>query len=55
MPRLACPSWRLDYVERDALAGEFERVRVVQLVRREATPDPGAGSEPTELGADRGA
>jgi hypothetical protein len=49
------PERALDDVEWDALAGELERVRVAQLVRCEAAPDPGAGSEPTELGADRGA
>jgi hypothetical protein len=45
----------LDDVERDALAGELERVGVAQLVRRKAAPDPGAGGEPPELRADRGA
>jgi hypothetical protein len=45
----------LDDVQRHALAGEFERVRVTQLVRGEAPPDPGAGSEPAELAAHRGA
>ena len=44
----------LDDVERDALTGELERVRVAQLVRRKAAPDPRAGGEPAELGADRG-
>jgi hypothetical protein len=43
----------LDDVKRDALAGEFERVRVAQLVRREAAPDACAGREPAELRADR--
>ena len=50
MPELA-----LDDVERDALAGELQRVRVAQLVRGEAAPDPRLGGEPAELGADRGA
>jgi hypothetical protein len=45
----------LDDVQRHALAGEFERVRVAQLVRREPPPDAGARGEPAELGADRGA
>ena len=39
MPELA-----LDDVQRHALAGELERVRVAQLVRREAPPDAGAGA-----------
>jgi hypothetical protein len=41
MPELA-----LDDVQRHALASQLERVRVAQLVRREATPDPGASGEP---------
>jgi hypothetical protein len=45
----------LDDVQRHALASEFERMRVAQLVRREAPPDPGADGEPPELGADGGA
>jgi hypothetical protein len=45
----------LDDVERDALAGELERMRVAQLMRREAAPDPGADREPAELAADGGA
>jgi hypothetical protein len=45
----------LDDVECNAFAGELERVRVAQLVRRKAAPDPGAGGEPAELAADRGA
>ena len=38
----------LDDVQRYALAGEFEfkRVRVAQLMRRDAAPDPGASGEP---------
>ena len=47
------PELALDDVERDALAGEFERVRVAQLERREAAPDACAGREPAELRADR--
>jgi len=34
------PERALDDVERDALAGELQRVRVAQLVPREAAPDP---------------
>jgi hypothetical protein len=49
------PELALDDVEGDALAGELERVRVPQLVRREPTPDPRLSDEPAELGADRGA
>src|SRR5215218_121408 len=49
MPELA-----LDDVKRDALAREFERVRVAQLVRRKPAPDPGPGGESAELRADRG-
>jgi hypothetical protein len=51
------PDLALDDVERDALPGELEleRVRVAQLVRREATPDACARGEPAELGANRGA
>ena len=45
----------LDDVQRHALAGEFERVRVAQLVRRESPSDAGARGEPTELAADGGA
>ena len=33
----------LDDVQRHALTGQLERVRVTQLVRREAPPDTGAG------------
>ena len=45
----------LDDVERDALAGELERVRVAQLVRREPAPHAGLGGEPAQLAADPGA
>ena len=45
----------LDDVQRHALPGEFERVRVAQLVRREPAPDSGLCCEPAELDADRGA
>ena len=40
----------LDDVERDALAGEFDRVGVAKLVRREAPSDSRLGGQPTELG-----
>jgi hypothetical protein len=45
----------LDDVQRDALTGELERVRVAQLMRREAAPDARLGREPPELAADGGA
>jgi hypothetical protein len=45
----------LDDVQRNALAGELKCARVAQLMRRESAPDPGAGGEPAELRADRGA
>jgi hypothetical protein len=41
----------LDDVERNALTGELERMRVAQRVRRKAAPDPGMGGEPAEPGA----
>jgi hypothetical protein len=50
MPELA-----LDDVERHALAGQFERVGVAQLVRREPMPDACARSEAPVLAPDRGA
>jgi hypothetical protein len=49
------PELALDEVERDNLAGEFQRVRVAKLVRREPAPDPGLFGESAELAADRGA
>ena len=39
----------LDDVQRHALAGEFQRVRMAQLVWREAAPDAGLGGEPAKL------
>jgi hypothetical protein len=45
----------LDDVQRHALADELERMRVTELVRREAAPDPGPSGEPAELGPDGGA
>ena len=50
MPELA-----LDDVQRHALAGELERVRVAQLVRREPAPDACLGGEPAQLAAYPGA
>ena len=50
MPELA-----LDDVQRHALAGELQGVRVAQLVRRKPAPDAGAGGDPPKLGADGGA
>jgi hypothetical protein len=45
----------LDDVERHALACELDGVRVAQLVRCEAAPDPRLRGEPAELDADVGA
>jgi hypothetical protein len=45
----------LNDVERHALAGELDGVRVAQLVRREAAPDPRVGSEPAKLNTHVGA
>ena len=39
----------LDDVQRHALAGELERVRVAQLMRREPAPDTRFGGEAPEL------
>jgi hypothetical protein len=50
MPELA-----LDDVARDPLAGEFQRVCVAQLVRREAAPDPRPSGDLAELRAGCGA
>ena len=44
----------LDDVHRYALSGELYRVRVAQLVRREAAPDACLGCMPAKLVADRG-
>jgi hypothetical protein len=43
----------LDHVERDAFAGEFDGMRVAELVRREAAPDTRLGGESAELEAAR--
>jgi hypothetical protein len=45
---VGAPELAPDDVERDAFAGELERVRVAQLVRREATPDAGLRCEPAD-------
>ena len=44
----------LNDVDRDAFAGEFDSVRVPQLVWCEAASDPGLGGEFAELGAGSG-
>jgi hypothetical protein len=54
-PRLAPAERALDDVQRHALASALGRVRVAELMRREAPPDAGAGAEPAELGAHAGA
>jgi hypothetical protein len=41
----------LDHVQRHALAGQLDGMRVAQLVRREAPPDTRLGGEPAELDA----
>jgi hypothetical protein len=43
------PELALNDVERHPLAGQFERVCVAQVVRREATPDPRLSGEPAEF------
>jgi hypothetical protein len=48
------PQLPLDDVQRHALAREFERMRVAQLVPTEAAPNAGVGGEPAELRADGG-
>jgi hypothetical protein len=45
----------LDDVQRHALAGELERVRVAQLMGREPAPDARVGREAPELATDSGA
>jgi hypothetical protein len=47
------PQLPLDDVQRHALAGELDRVRVAELVRRETSPHSSAGRERAELAADR--
>jgi len=44
----------LNYVHRHALAGELDRMRMAQLMRRETTSDARLGGMPTKLSADRG-
>jgi hypothetical protein len=45
----------LDDVERHALAGELEGMRMAQLMGREPAPDAGLGREASELPADSSA
>jgi hypothetical protein len=45
------PELALDDVERDAFAGELDRVGVTELVRDEAAAYAGAGGSPSECGA----
>jgi hypothetical protein len=45
----------LDDVQRHALAGQFERVRVAQLVRRKPASHAGVRGEPPELATHGGA
>jgi hypothetical protein len=44
----------LDDVERHALAGELDGVRMTELVRCKASPDTCSCGVPAKLGADRG-
>jgi hypothetical protein len=44
----------LDDVQRHTLASELERVRVAQLMRREAAPHTGVGGKSAELAANSG-
>jgi len=46
------PELALDDGQRHALAGEFERVRVTQLVRREPAPDARPDGDAAELATD---
>ena len=48
------PDLALDDVQRHPLAGELERMRMAQLMRREAASDSGSGGNAAKLGADRG-
>src|SRR3954468_8534377 len=50
---VAVPELALNDVQRYALAQEFQRVRVTQLVRREATAHPGPGRATAQRGACR--
>jgi hypothetical protein len=49
------PELALDDVERNALAGELDGVRVAQLMWREAPPHVRLGGEPPERDPDAGA
>ena len=42
----------LDHYERDTLVGHLDGMRVAELMRREATPDPRSGRRASQLGAD---
>jgi hypothetical protein len=42
-PEVAVAELALDHDRRHAFAGHFDGVRVTQLVRREAAPNPGRG------------
>ena len=53
VPRVGVPELPLDDVQRHALAGELERMRVPQLVWPESAPNPGACGDPAELTAHR--
>ena len=55
IPRLACPSWALDDVERHAFAGHLDGVRVPQLMRGEAPAHAGLGGQPAQRVTRRGA
>ena len=46
------PELALDDGQRHALAGEFERVRVTQLARREPAPDARPDGDAAELATD---
>ncbi len=54
-PEVRMPKLPLDDVQRHALAGELDRVRVAELVRRETSPHSSPGRERAELAANRGA
>jgi hypothetical protein len=50
-PEVGVAELALDDVDRDALTGEFDGVRMAQLMRREPTPDPCLTGELAQLGA----
>jgi len=49
---IGVPELPLDDVQRHALTGEFERMRMAQLMRREPAPDARLGRQVPELAAD---